>query len=430
MKKWETPFADLLPALAPEDFEALKQSIESDGVRVPIVVDELGNIIDGHNRYAIDPSAPFEVRTFQHDLERRAEALRSNLDRRHLSSAQMKVASAARKSLAKELWAGVDGLKWTQEQIAKLLGVPRPTVADWTGDMTFDGAVKSHVDPHLRRGEARVEYVRDRRNEGATQQEVADEMRVDQSTISKIEKKLRRKEAEEAARAEIAEQLAAGIAPAVDLRLGDYRETLVDVECHAVICDPPYGARTHAGGTTRNDGASAEGLAPKYAGWGEHEISEFVGFWAERCSGWIVTLTDSDLHVVWREAFDSAGWLSFQAVPCVIWGMSCRMGGDGPSSAAVYATVARPRTAAMKAWGTLPGAYVGKKQGGAGGGRGKPSWLMEALVGDYSRPGDLVCDPLAGWGSTLAAAQALGRRSVGSEIDPEVRLEALRRLGQ
>lgn len=53
-------------------------------------------------------------------------------------------------------------------------------------------------------------------------------------------------------------------------------------------------------------------------------------------------------------------------------------------------------------------------------GRGKPEWLMRALVRDYSRAGDLVCDPLAGYGTTLHAAIAEGRRAIGSERDPLV----------
>lgn len=427
--KWATPYAGILPGLAPEDYHALKTSIEANGVEVPIVVDELGNIIDGHHRYAICPDAPHVVRTFDNDWEREAAAIRLNMERRHLSSQQLAEVRKVQRKLAAEMYAGVDGVRYTQEQVASILGVSRQFVDKWVDDVKNATRGRIHVvDPHLLRNDARVKYVRERRVSGATQQEVADELRCDRSAVAKIEKKIRRRDAEQAAREEITAKLETGAAPEVDLRLGDYRETLVDVRCHAVICDPPYGARTHAGGTTRSDGSDPAGLAPEYAGWGEAEISEFVEFWAARCSGWIVTLTDSDLHVVWREAFDAAGWLSFQAVPCVIWGMSVRLSGDGPSSEAVYATVARPRTTAMKDWGTLPGAYVGTRQTGAGGGRGKPAWLMEALVKHYSRPGDVVCDPLAGWGSTLAAAQKLGRRPVGSEIDPEVRIEALRRF--
>jgi ParB-like chromosome segregation protein Spo0J len=39
--------------LTPEEYEALKASIAEHGVRVPIEVDEEGNILDGHNRAAI-----------------------------------------------------------------------------------------------------------------------------------------------------------------------------------------------------------------------------------------------------------------------------------------------------------------------------------------------------------------------------------------
>ena len=69
------------------------------------------------------------------------------------------------------------------------------------------------------------------------------------------------------------------------------------------------------------------------------------------------------------------------------------------------------------AWGTLPGAYVGDRSPSSSGGRGKPPWLNHAIVRDYSRPGDLVCDPMAGWGGFLAAAAALDRRAIGAEMD-------------
>ena len=58
----------------------------------------------------------------------------------------------------------------------------------------------------------------------------------------------------------------------------------------------------------------------------------------------------------------------------------------------------------------------------------KPPNLMRALVRDYTRPGDLVCDPCAGGGTTLLAAVQEGRRAVGSEMDPETHAKAVERL--
>jgi len=40
----------LLPELPPEQFEALKADIAERGVVVPVVMDEFGAILDGHNR--------------------------------------------------------------------------------------------------------------------------------------------------------------------------------------------------------------------------------------------------------------------------------------------------------------------------------------------------------------------------------------------
>lgn len=272
----------------------------------------------------------------------------------------------------------------------------------------------------------------------------------------------------------------------IDLRLGKWQQALEGVTCNALICDPPYSARTHAAATTRNDGVSADGLTPDYAPWGRDEVYELVRSWSPRCSGWIVALTDDGLIEHWRAAYRDVGRFDFAPVPCVIRGMSCRMQGDGPSSWAIYAMVGRPRTTAFVGGWTNPGGYEGtadellqpdpddlavaadaaregrwedvraliapwmaylgdvperayvggtEHQGRAGGsargkGRGKPRWLEHALVRDYSRPGDVVCDPLAGFGGALAAAVGLGRKAVGSEMDAAAYAEARRRLAR
>jgi modification methylase len=44
--------------------------------------------------------------------------------------------------------------------------------------------------------------------------------------------------------------------------------------------------------------------------------------------------------------------------------------------------------------------------------------LAAALIEDYTRPGDLVLDPLAGIGTTLVEAVHAGRNAIGIEIDP------------
>lgn len=216
-----------------------------------------------------------------------------------------------------------------------------------------------------------------------------------------------------------------------ELRLGRWQDVAADVVADVVICDPPYGAKTHDSQPRTADRADerAVGLRPAYEKWQSNHVHEFVEAWAPRTRGWIVALTSHDLLPAWQSAHDSVGRYCFAPVPCVLKGMSVRLGGDGPSSWAVYAVVSRPRDLVYSNWGTTPGAYTGNADTrNAGGGRGKPEWLMQALVRDYSRPGDLIVDPFVGWGSTCIAARALRRRSIGIDVDADALAEAGRRL--
>lgn len=223
--------------------------------------------------------------------------------------------------------------------------------------------------------------------------------------------------------------------PGWSLHRGLWQAALADQTCDALICDPPYGSRTHDSKPTRSDdyeragdGYDPRGLVPTYSAWSATEINEFVTSWSPRTRGWIVALTSHDLIPAWENAFESVDRYYFQPLPCVLRGMSVRLVGDGPSSWAVYAMVARPRSSEFSKWGTLDGAYPGVPGRESGGGRGKPAWLMNALVRDYTKPGDLVCDPLAGWGATLSSALSLGRNAIGSEVNVDAYTEAIRRL--
>ena len=205
---------------------------------------------------------------------------------------------------------------------------------------------------------------------------------------------------------------------------------LAGLTCEALIFDAPFSAQTHEAETTRSDGQQADGLTPTYDAFTPADVRAVCESWSPRTRGWIVSITDSVLAPVWRAELDRVGRYAFAPVPCVIRGMSVRIQGDGPSSWCLWAVVARPRNEEFVRWGTLPGAYTGPSQLGAGGGRGKPNWLMQALVRDYSRKGDVVCDPFAGWGSTLAAAVALGRTAIGAELDAAAFAEAKQRLAR
>jgi len=55
-----------------------------------------------------------------------------------------------------------------------------------------------------------------------------------------------------------------------------------------------------------------------------------------------------------------------------------------------------------------------------------PEALVSLFVEEFTRPGDLVFDPFAGFGTTLAVAEQMGRNVLGLELLPE-RVDFVRR---
>lgn len=233
----------------------------------------------------------------------------------------------------------------------------------------------------------------------------------------------------------------------IDLRCGDWRTALADVgEVDALICDPPYSERTHAAysrttavltACERDARWAARGGARRtlnYHPWGEAEIAAAAAAWSQMCRGWIVVFCDDVLAPLWQRELGRTDRYVFSPLAAVEPGSRVRLVGDGPSQWSTWIIVARPRALPFSKWGTLPGAYVvpeghsGQKQKLVIG--GKPLWLMRALVRDYSRPGDLVCDPCAGGATTLLAAAIEGRRAIGAELDPKTHALACKRLAR
>ncbi len=87
-----TPRYQVLPDLAADDFARLKASIAERGVEVPVMVDDDGEILDGHNRAKIADSLGIEypktVRAGLAPHEKRLLAVELNLARRQLTDAQ------------------------------------------------------------------------------------------------------------------------------------------------------------------------------------------------------------------------------------------------------------------------------------------------------------------------------------------------------
>ena len=219
--------------------------------------------------------------------------------------------------------------------------------------------------------------------------------------------------------------------------------------CDALTTDCPYSAKTHGGHDSGmaavNERAPVKGNGVRdtgrprrqidYAPWTPADVAAFVETWSRLTRGWFVSITDDVLAPVWRAELERAGRYAFAPLPFVAGGSTVRLTGDGPPSWTNYVIVARPRCQPFSKWyrhhHEVPGAYVlppgySEEKLVVG---GKPTWLCERLIEDYSRRGDIVCDPCCGAGTTVFAASRTGRIGIGGDVSREHAEIAARRCG-
>ena len=214
------------------------------------------------------------------------------------------------------------------------------------------------------------------------------------------------------------------------LYLGDCREVLPNIgPVDHIITDPPYSARTHAGhnvaAIAQRDNFNRVGLG--YEGLSPADCAGLALTFAEMCDGWVAWMTDHTLVPAIETALDGVGRYVFAPLPFYQAGRSVRLSGDGPCSWTDWIVVSR--TAKLRNWGTLPGGYIaGEGWNDKARMGGKPTALMQLLVNDYSRVGELVCDPFMGAGTTGVAAVKLKRQFIGVEIDVDAFEISCRRI--
>ena len=124
----------ILPALDPETYDALKANIALHGVKVPIVRDEEGFILDGFARARIAGELGYEcpatVETCLSEADKRALVRALNLSRRQLG--QM----AKREVIAGQL---TETPRLSNRRIARVLGVDHKTVVSVRAAMAATG---------------------------------------------------------------------------------------------------------------------------------------------------------------------------------------------------------------------------------------------------------------------------------------------------
>jgi site-specific DNA-methyltransferase (adenine-specific) len=393
-----TPYADVLPPLTTEEFEALRGSIEAEGVRHPVLVTEDGRLLGGKHRLALDPDAPRRVvpgSAGWSDAECRAFVIRCNLERRNLSPSQKKELQQRMKAVARDL-RRLDPKRFTQEKVALLLGVSRSTVAGWFGTSDAEpgnGCIARRPDARVTVPVTERGVILRRCEDGESQAQVAADYGVTQQAVSRIVNAEKRRE-------QLLEERRAGAAAAGDdapgIITGDFRvsgASVPDGSVDLILTDPPYlrddlpiyGDLAAFAARVLRPG----GLCLAYAG---------VLYVPQ-----VVALLEQHLVYVWtfnaRHADGAARFYKWKVKnewkPVFCFG--------------------KPPVETWWPWlgDTVSGGRE-KEEHRWQQAEAEAAYFVERLCPE----GGLVCDPCCGSGTTCAAARGLGRRFVAFEIDP------------
>ncbi len=227
---------ELLPPLTTDEFAALKADIKTNGLREPIIVDDDGEILDGHHRHKIDKNAPRRVLSGMSEAENQAFVFSANFNRRNLSPSQKDDARRKMISIAKALKA--EG--HTQQEVARKLGQQRETVRNWLRSNGQKAKASKPCDSRVKVSPKANPIIVDRIEAGESQEQVAADYGVTQRTVSSIvtkEKKQReaKKEREKAVAKLKGDELM--------IVTGDFRKVgkmVRDNSVDLIFTDPPY----------------------------------------------------------------------------------------------------------------------------------------------------------------------------------------------
>ncbi|MEM9072856.1 MAG: DNA methyltransferase [Myxococcota bacterium] len=207
-------------------------------------------------------------------------------------------------------------------------------------------------------------------------------------------------------------------------------------ESYQLITDPPYSKRTAEG--QRSSGhktSSAPGYDKTqskidYGYITEEDAHALVTMHVDNLKRWIIVFGDHQ-SVRWiQEACTEHGLYDFPPVAWAKTDAAPRFMADGPPPWLERIAVARTRNKLSREekrhrQGYYLGASRHKDQVVIG---GKPLWLMQAVIRDYSEAGDTIVDPYAGGASTLLAAAIEGRKAIGFERSSSTFAKAVARL--
>lgn len=137
---------------------------------------------------------------------------------------------------------------------------------------------------------------------------------------------------------------------------------------------------------------------------------------------WVVSWCDIESAGSWRETLTAHGLRYIRTAAWFRENGAPQFSGDRPAQDIEACVIAHAAGEKLR-WngggrgGSAKGPIVNSQADEREHSSPKPLWLMERQILDFTDPGDLVLEPYAGSGTTMAAALRNGRRAIGIEID-------------
>jgi site-specific DNA-methyltransferase (adenine-specific) len=230
---------------------------------------------------------------------------------------------------------------------------------------------------------------------------------------------------------------------AISARLGDCLDpvaglaSLGDKSVDHVIMDPPYEKEAHSKVCRANTKGPGHGKSAivevqhKFPAITASQREEVARQCARISRGWVLAFCQIEAVGLWRDALVAGGaswrrgciWTKPDAMPQIT---GDRPGQWGECMALAWAGKGRSRWNNRGKKGQWD---VKKYEKNRTNPTQKPLALMRLLIEAFTQPGDLICDPFMGAGTTLVAAKELGRRAIGWEINPADYAATCVRLG-
>jgi hypothetical protein len=233
------PAADLFPLMQGDEFDALVESIKTQGLREPVWLTKAGELLDGRNRVRACQAAGVKPEFRQYEGEQPVEfAIALNLNRRHLDPGQKAFVALAAVPLLQ--------VEAERRMLAGKRNIPDPSAPGHQGQQSSKWESRTVSQAAKLTGSSGRSVARAKRISEAAP-DLAEKVQTGEIPLKTAEQQLKRRETirdEQQAREIVMSDVPADTSgPGWRMYLGDFRDRLAelpDKSVDLILTDPPY----------------------------------------------------------------------------------------------------------------------------------------------------------------------------------------------